>query len=204
MCLFHPSCLPLKTSGASLTDDQDTAIPDGLTLSELADILVEAGALNAVNLVSGSPAALTVNESAVVDPAEACSSDNADISDSSVIEFVSTSDGSMSLSRCERAVSSIVCLHLDPPPIVAEYEDTPSPAADHGASSAAYGGEDSNSTSGWGGGWSSDDDDEENMRLQWTEELCSRNRTGNGTELWQHLDDVEEALFRYRVRKRRV
>lgn len=180
--------------------DQDSAIPDGLTLSELADILVEAGAFNAVNLVSGSPAALTVNGSAVVDPAEACSSEGAGVSDSSVIGFVFTSTdeggGSVSLPRCERPVSSIVCLHLDPPPNVSA---TPSPAAGHGASSAAYGGEGSNSTSEWGGGWSSDD--EENMRLQWTEELCSGNGTGNGTELWQHLDDVEEALFRYRVRK---
>lgn len=36
------------------------------------------------------------------------------------------------------------------------------------------------------------------MRAQWTEELCASNGTGN-TTLWQHLDDVEEAVLRYKV-----
>lgn len=63
---------PHQTSGAAAGSDQDTAIPDGLDLSELADVLVEAGAVNAINLVGGAPSALLVNGSAVVDPAEAC------------------------------------------------------------------------------------------------------------------------------------
>lgn len=61
-----------QTSGAAAGSDQNTAIPDGLDLSELADVLVEAGAVNAINLVGGAPSALLVNGSAVVDPAEAC------------------------------------------------------------------------------------------------------------------------------------
>lgn len=65
-------CTLHQTSGAAAGSDQDTAIPDGLALSELADVLVEAGAVNAINLVGGAPSALVVNGSVVVDPAEAC------------------------------------------------------------------------------------------------------------------------------------
>lgn len=64
-----------QTSGAPAGSDQDTAIPDGLDLYELADVLVEAGAVNAINLVGGAPSAMVVNGSAIADPAESCWSD---------------------------------------------------------------------------------------------------------------------------------
>lgn len=61
-----------QTSGAPAGSDQDPAIPDGLDLYELADVLVDAGAVNAINLIGGAPSAMVVHGSAIADPAEAC------------------------------------------------------------------------------------------------------------------------------------
>lgn len=187
----------MQTSGAAAGADEDGSIPDGLDLSELADVLVEAGAVNAVNLVGGGPAAMTVNGSAVIDPAEGCS-------DSGSGGF---GDGSI-LPRCERAVSSIICVHLDPPPVIAGDEGDTSSSADSPAPGGGSDGGGSASDDGaaggddWRGSWSDDyaggggDDD---VRLQWENDLCG-NGTRNGTELWRHMDDVEEAVLRYKVR----
>lgn len=172
-------------------------MPDGLDLKEFADVLVEAGAVNAVNLIGGGPAAMTLNGSAIVDPAGPCEGD--DESDGGEGGFL---DGS-SLPRCEKPVSSVICVHLDPPPMVAGVttdSETPSPID---AASAA-----SSNEGDWTGGWSSSssgssnaaDDGEDEVRLQWANDLCSSNGTGNATGLWEHLDDVEEAALRYKVR----
>ncbi|CAN0334010.1 unnamed protein product, partial [Hapterophycus canaliculatus] len=79
----------------------------GLDLSELADVLVEAGAVNAVNLIGGAPAAMVVNGSAIVDPAESCLSLSAEGGGGGGGGFA---DGS-TLPLCDRPVSSIVCVH---------------------------------------------------------------------------------------------
>ncbi|CAN0429276.1 unnamed protein product, partial [Ectocarpus sp. 8 AP-2014] len=186
----------LQTSGAAAGSDQDTAIPDGLDLSELADVLVEAGAVNAINLVGGAPSAMMVNGSAIVDPAEPCSTDS----------YGGFRDGS-ALPRCEIPVSSIVCVHLDPPPLIEGAEgidSTPSPSLQPTSSSSAAavpagddwggGGWDSSSGGGEGSG-----DNTEEVRLQWTRELCGGNGTGNATSLWEHLDSVEESVLRYKI-----
>lgn len=109
--------------------------------------------------------------------------------------------------RCERPVSSVVCVHLDPPPLIEGTDGstpvpTPAPyyssSAAAGAASSTAGGDD------WQGGWDSGDgggdDDKEEVRLQWTRDLCGGNGTGNATGLWEHLDDVEESVLRYKVR----
>ena len=113
------------------------------------------------------------------------------------------------LPRCERPVSSVVCVHLDPPPLIEGTDGgtpvpTPAPyyssSAAAGAASSTAGGDD------WQGGWDSSDgggggdDDKEEVRLQWTRDLCGGNGTGNATGLWEHLDDVEESVLRYKVR----
>ncbi|CAM9880897.1 unnamed protein product [Ectocarpus fasciculatus] len=201
----------LQTSGAAAGSDQDTAIPDGLDLSELADVLVEAGAVNAINLVGGAPSAMMVNGSAIVDPAEPCSTlvegkrriGGGGDSDS----YGGFADGS-TLPRCEIPVSSIVCVHLDPPPLIegaGGVDSTPSPTlqpASSSSSAAAVPGGDDWGGGGWdsssGGGQSSGDNTEE-VRLQWTRELCGGNSTGNATSLWEHLDDVEESVLRYKI-----
>ncbi|CAN0281564.1 unnamed protein product [Ectocarpus sp. 4 AP-2014] len=186
----------LQTSGAAAGSDQDTTIPDGLDLSELADVLVEAGAVNAINLVGGAPSAMMVNGSAIVDPAEPCSTGS----------YGGFTDGS-ALPRCEIPVSSVVCVHLDPPPLIEGadgIDSTPSPSLQPTSSSSAAavpagddwggGGWDSSS----GGGESSGENTEE-VRLQWTRELCGGNGTGNATSLWEHLDNVEESVLRYKI-----
>lgn len=153
---------------------------------------------------------MVVNGSAVVDPAESCPSLSAD---GSVGGFA---DGS-TLPRCERPVSSIVCVHLDPPPLVEGSDGgvslTPAPtlgfdpqsySSGAGAASSNADGDDWNS--GWdnsgesGGG----DEDKEAVRLQWTRDLCGGNGTGNGTAsgLWDYVDDVEESVVRYKVSRR--
>lgn len=120
------------------------------------------------------------------------------------------------LARCERPVSSVVCVHLDPPPLIEGTDgSTPAPtpassfsspssgAAGAGAASSNSGGDD------WQGGWDSGDgggggdDDKEEVRLQWTRDLCGGNGTGNATGLWEHLDDVEESVLRYKVSEAR-
>lgn len=114
--------------------------------------------------------------------------------------------------RCERPVSSVVCVHLNPPPLIeggegGEGDDAPTSAPGGGSShSSATGGGDgavSSNVDGddWGSGWDSDDDKEE-VRLQWAQDLCGGNATGNATSLWEHLDDVEESVLRYKVKKR--
>lgn len=197
--LEHNASMLAQTSGAAAGADQDTSIPDGLDLFELADVLVEAGAVNAVNLVGGAPAAMTVNGSAIVAPAEACS----DLADSAgFTSVVGFAEGSI-LPRCERPVSSIVCVHLNPPPLVAGATGSGggggSSPAPSGSSPPSSGGDD------WGGAWSSsssgsgDGGGKEDVRLQWAQDLCANNGTGNATDLWKHLDDVEESVSRYKV-----
>lgn len=114
-------------------------------------------------------------------------------------------DGSI-LPRCEIPVSSIVCVHLDPPPLIegtGGVDSTPSPILQPTSSSAAVPSGDDWGDGGWdsgsGGGESSGDNTEE-VRLQWTRELCGGNGTGNATSLWEHLDDIEESVLRYKVR----
>lgn len=162
-----------------------------------------------MNLIGGAPAAMVVNGSAVVDPADSCLS----LSTEGDENGGGFADGS-ELPRCERPVSSIVCVHLDPPPLVeggdiddgASLTPAPTPGFDDpqafsssGAASSNVGGDD------WNSGWDSGgDDDKEEVRLQWTQDLCGGNGTGNGTasDLWDYVDDVEESVVRYKVRKR--
>ncbi|CAN0490410.1 unnamed protein product, partial [Laminaria digitata] len=201
----------LQTTGAATGADQDTSIPDGLDLSELADVLVEAGAVNAVNLVGGAPAALSVNGSAVIGPAGACS----DIADSGSNGRSGFVEGSI-LPRCERPVSSLVCVHPKPPPLL----EGAGAGTGGDSSSSSTGSSNSSSGSGfptsadgggrgvssnaegddWDDGWGDNDGGggEEEARLQWTEELCANNGTGTAAGLWEYLDDVEESALRYK------
>lgn len=101
-------------------------------------------------------------------------------------------------------------MHLDPPPTIdgTDSGPTPTPAAEaQSSSSTATAASGSASTNGdvddWNSGWDSSgggSSDEEDIRLQWEQELCRGNGTGNGTSLWEHLDGVEESLLRYKVR----
>lgn len=141
---------------------------------------------------------MTVNGSAVVDPAEGCSD-----SGSGGGGF---SDGSV-LPRCERAVSSIVCVHLDPPPVIDGGEGGASSSGGGGGGDSLTSGSEDGAASGddWNSDWSDDyarGGDDDKVRLQWESDLCG-NGTGNGTGLWRHLDDVEEAVLRYKVKKKR-
>ena len=176
--------------------------------------------MNAINLVGGAPAALTVNGSSVVGPAGACS--DIDTSSSSSGSGGGSGGGGDGwggfgqgsiLPRCERPVSSLVCVHPKPPPLIAgaDVSSSSSSSSSGGGGSGSGGSSSSNSTEGGGGVSSSTDysgegrgDDDEagagvaEMRLQWKEELCA----SNGTEkvgLWEYLDGVEESALRYKV-----
>lgn len=158
---------------------------------------------------------MTRNHSTIVDPTGDCSNPQGFVSDS----------GSSGVSpRCEVPVSSIVCVHLEPPLFVpvgsAAEKGDPSgngfPATSSSSSktgSNLYGGRggdsSSSSSSAWpstGRGGTSDsswgDDngsrEKEEERAYWVEEMCATNGTENST-LWAHLDDVEEAVWRYKV-----
>lgn len=118
------------------------------------------------------------------------------------------SNGS-TLPRCERPVSSVVCMHLDPPPVIEGSDSEGQSSSSSSSSAAATAGAGAASTNGdgddWNSGWDSSSgggsSDKEDARLQWEQELCGGNSTGNGTSLWEHLDDVEESLLRYKVRR---
>lgn len=197
-------CLLLQTSGVAEGSDQDVVLEDGLDLYELADVLVQAGAVNAINLLGGGPAAMTVNSSAVVDPTgQDCShlgSGSNDVPD----EAIGFSNGS-TLARCESPVSSVVCLHLQPPPFVPGYGHDQGGISSGSNASGSDGNDDEGGGNTWAS-WSGSDghDGERDAWGQRQEEYCGPNATtGNGT-LWEHLEDVEEAVFRYKVRHRGI
>lgn len=172
-----------QTSGAALGADQDTSVQDGLDLFELADVMVEAGAMSAINLVGGGVASMTENQSSIVDPAGDC------LGPSGVESAIGFGDESK-LARCEVPVSSIVCVHLDPPPFVPGFSGTPAPTPAQGSSSA----------NGGGGAGDGKGDDQHDTWAHSEQDACDDTFNGNVT-VWQHLDDVEEAVWRYKVRE---
>lgn len=112
-----------QTSGAAAGADLDATVQDGLDLTELADVLIEAGAVNAINLVGGGPSAMTRNHSAIVDPTGACSDPLSFGGDgeNGGGGGGDDEDGSaaiVAVPQCDVPVSSIVCVHADPPPFV--------------------------------------------------------------------------------------
>lgn len=162
---------------------------DGLDLYELADLMVDAGAVNAINLLGGSPAAMTKNRSAIVDPTGACPElDDGDAG------FMNGSD----IARCDTPVSSIICVHLEPPPFVPgyNYNGTDPPAEAGTAGHDDSGG--SSSGDEFGEDSSGDDGGMSDERRVAQDGACNWKPTGNET-LCQHIQDVEEAVFRYKV-----
>ncbi|CAN0006325.1 unnamed protein product, partial [Discosporangium mesarthrocarpum] len=156
---------------------------DGLDLYELADVMVEAGAVSAVNLEGGGAAIMTQNHSVIVDPADACP----DGEGRGRGRGGGLPNGS-TLARCEREASTIFCVHLDPPPVLSR--STPAPATE-----PAPGARDRDDDGGSG-----DEDTGDGGELAWEWErvwdLClntSENGTASGV-LWEHLDQVEEAV----------
>ena len=72
----------------------------GIDLDEMADLLIELGAVNAINLDGGGSATMTLNHTLVSDPSWLCDTKNP-----------------KSLFRCEKPVTTISCIHAAAPPV---------------------------------------------------------------------------------------
>jgi hypothetical protein len=89
----------LQMSGESSRPEDDAdAYVHGLTISEFADVLVTVGFEQAINLVGGDPAIMTVNHSLVSIPSSVCPSGT-------------------SYKKCGAPASTVACIHTLAPPI---------------------------------------------------------------------------------------
>lgn len=89
----------LQMSGESSRPEDDAdAYVHGLTINEFADVLVTVGFEQAINLVGGDPAIMTVNHSLVSIPSSVCPSGT-------------------SYKKCGAPASTVACIHTLAPPI---------------------------------------------------------------------------------------